>query len=518
MSQKKDKRPKAAQQLIDSLLDENTSAGAAALDNQTAAIAFDKTNAGDHTFGGGSDDPFDLSIDIDEPASPNAKSNSPQNPGQNSAQNSSQNSSQSSSQNSSSSNDNTLVLPNADDDDLPELSLDEPPTPPKKSSGKGAPEPTIRLPFEDTMSGFNQTRSHLTLVPKPEVPQPDVIEIEPFDEVEIAQPAKPAAPKPTQKDDALAKAAAKPIAKTAATPATPTTAKAKVEPPEPKAAAVDPKPHQKAPPESQPEPPKPKASFTMGAAKKPQATAAATRQSEIDPDGLTDVRSASRPTPGGRPAGSPAGAAPSRAISPGGAFSSAEATLKQSENLRIAQSRISELEREVERLRRENEMLATAGETMRRRADELMSKAENLEVQSKDNARTHEEEKKLLRAQVVAKDRENQDYRGKLDEMESRLESNFKKIRVRERELEHRLEIVKMESATLVSTKDKMILELKRQIDQLQSEQEYAQAKTQELFNQFKEKQETHRRVVRALRIALTILEGDDQDSNGNGE
>ena len=68
-----------------------------------------------------------------------------------------------------------------------------------------------------------------------------------------------------------------------------------------------------------------------------------------------------------------------------------------------------------------------------------------------------------------------------------------------------------MESATLVSTKDKMILDLKRQIDQLTHEHDYAKTKTQELFNQYKDKQETQRRVVRALRIALTILEGDDE-------
>lgn len=191
-------------------------------------------------------------------------------------------------------------------------------------------------------------------------------------------------------------------------------------------------------------------------------------------------------------------------------FSSAEAALKQSESLRIAQSRISDLEAELERLRRENEQLATAGETLRRRSDELLSKAESLEMQVRESAKILDEEKKVLRGQLQGKDRENSDLRGRIDEMENRLENNFKKIRVRERELEHRLEIIKMESATLVSTKDKMILELKRQIDQLVHETEYGKQKSQELFNQYKEKQETIRRVVRALRIALTILEGDE--------
>lgn len=196
----------------------------------------------------------------------------------------------------------------------------------------------------------------------------------------------------------------------------------------------------------------------------------------------------------------------------GAAFTSAEAALKQSESLRIAQGRITELEHELEEIRRENEKLASAGETLRRRSDELMSRAESAEAQARESQRIFEEEKKVLRGQLQAKDRESLDLKNRLEEMENRLESNFKKIRVRERELEHRLEISKMENATLISTKDKMILELKRQIDQLTHETEYGKQKTQELFNQYKEKQETIRRVVRALRIALTILEGDEDN------
>jgi hypothetical protein len=192
------------------------------------------------------------------------------------------------------------------------------------------------------------------------------------------------------------------------------------------------------------------------------------------------------------------------------AFVSADAALKQSESLRIAQNRLSELENEIERLRRENEKLASAGDTLRRRSDELISRAETLENRSLEAKRLHDEEKKVWQSQMQAKERENAEMRSRLEEVETRLESGFKKIRVRERELEHRLEIVKMESSTLIGSKDRMILELKRQVDQLNHESDQGKRKSQELFNQYKEKQETIRRVVRALRIALTILEGDE--------
>ncbi len=224
---------------------------------------------------------------------------------------------------------------------------------------------------------------------------------------------------------------------------------------------------------------------------------------QIDRGGVTEIRSGLKVPPAPR--------SPEQASSP--VFSSSEAALKQSESLRIAQSRITDLERELERVRRDNESLSTAGDTLRRRADELASKAESFEIQARESSRMLDEEKKVMRGQLQTKDRENHEMRARVEEIETRLESNFKKIRVRERELEHRLEIVKMESATLISTKDKMILDLKRQIDQLQHEGGSAKNKTQELFNQYKDKQETIRRVVRALRIALTILEGDDESA-----
>lgn len=198
---------------------------------------------------------------------------------------------------------------------------------------------------------------------------------------------------------------------------------------------------------------------------------------------------------------------------PGMAVGSSDATLRQSESLRIAQNRILDLENEIERIRRENEQLAAAGETLRRRADDLASKSESLDSTLRDKEKIYEEERKLLRAHLQGKDRELSDQKQKLDELEQRLETNFKKIRVRERDLEHRLEIAKVEHASLLSSKDKMILELKRQVDQLTNEADYSKAKSHEMYNQFKDKQDTVRRVVRALRIALSILEGEDDSS-----
>lgn len=209
----------------------------------------------------------------------------------------------------------------------------------------------------------------------------------------------------------------------------------------------------------------------------------------------------------------------SRQAQPGAAiFSSAEAALRQSENLRVAQKRISDLEGELERVRRENENLRSAGETLRRRMDELQSNAENAEMNTQEAKKIAEEERKVLRGQISSRDREISELKSRIDDAEGRLESNFRKIRVRERDLEHRIEIIKAESQSIAASKDRMILELKRQIDQISSELNHAKAQVQETFGQFKERQETARRAVRALRIALTVLEGEEDSGSRKAE
>lgn len=209
----------------------------------------------------------------------------------------------------------------------------------------------------------------------------------------------------------------------------------------------------------------------------------------------------------------------SRQAQPGAAiFSSAEAALRQSENLRVAQKRISDLEGELERVRRENESLRSAGETLRRRMDELQSNAENAEMNTQEAKKIADEERKVLRGQITSRDREINELKSRIDDAEGRLESNFRKIRVRERDLEHRIEIIKAESQSIAASKDRMILELKRQIDQISSELNHAKAQVQETFGQFKERQETARRAVRALRIALTVLEGEEDSGSRKAE
>ncbi|MBX3022835.1 MAG: hypothetical protein KF799_14265 [Bdellovibrionales bacterium] len=196
-----------------------------------------------------------------------------------------------------------------------------------------------------------------------------------------------------------------------------------------------------------------------------------------------------------------------------GAPTATEAALAQSESLRIAQSRILELENELERLRLQNEELAAAGETLRRRADELLTENSQREQDYAHALSTFEQEKHILTNTKEALQREIELLRRKGEELELRISNSVQKIRVRERELENRLELVKMESAALIRAKDEMILDLKRQMDQLNLELNNYRTKNQELNRLSNDKQEQLRRTVKALRLALSMLEGEEEAS-----
>ena len=200
----------------------------------------------------------------------------------------------------------------------------------------------------------------------------------------------------------------------------------------------------------------------------------------------------------------------------GGVSRGTDSHLIQSENLRVAQKKIFELENEIERLRTTNEKLAAAGETLKQKVDHLSSDNENKTRKLEEIKDRLVSEKEILEDSLKQRDRELNDLKTKMDEYELRISSNIQKIRVRERELENRLEISKMENAALIRNKDEIILDMKRQKDHLVNELENYRAKGQELHKQINEKQETLRRTVKALRLALSLLEGNDSGSSGH--
>jgi hypothetical protein len=113
----------------------------------------------------------------------------------------------------------------------------------------------------------------------------------------------------------------------------------------------------------------------------------------------------------------------------------------------------------------------------------------------------------ILKGSLRYKEEEAIKARVKIDELETRLKSDFKKIRVRERELENRLELLRAEKVALVRSKDDYILDQKRKIEQISQELDNYRNKCLELNKALEANQDQFKRTERALRLALTNLE-----------
>ncbi|PIS10429.1 MAG: hypothetical protein COT73_09315 [Bdellovibrio sp. CG10_big_fil_rev_8_21_14_0_10_47_8] len=197
-----------------------------------------------------------------------------------------------------------------------------------------------------------------------------------------------------------------------------------------------------------------------------------------------------------------------------GKATSYEGQFLHAENLKVAQQRLIEMEKDLERLRRDNEILSSAGDLARQKTDDLLSRIQVLEQQRHELKESSESELRIFREGLTVKDNEIQRLRGRVSELEARLANDLRKIRVREKELENRLELSKLEKAALLRSKDETILDLKRKTDSLTNEIETYQGRLIELNQEIESNQEQFRRTVRALRIALTNLEVNENTSS----
>lgn len=205
----------------------------------------------------------------------------------------------------------------------------------------------------------------------------------------------------------------------------------------------------------------------------------------------------------------------------GQVYTSLDASLAQAETLKIAQSRIKELEVEIDRLRTENDDLASAGDVVTRRVEDLQIRLHRLEKEKSELAAQSKSEVLLLKGNLQFKETELSKTKAKLEDLDMRIKSDFRKIRVRERELENRLELVRGEKQALMRAKDEKILDLQRKLDQYKSELDLYRAKVQDLNKIMENQHDQMQKTIRALRIALVNLEHEDsnetpQDSSGN--
>lgn len=186
--------------------------------------------------------------------------------------------------------------------------------------------------------------------------------------------------------------------------------------------------------------------------------------------------------------------------------------LKKSNYLEIAQSRVLELEKEIQKLRRDSEQIATAGKHFKELSETLKNQVKQTESNYMNLQEITKEEKKILMQSLEAKEIKIAALQDRIQDVEGRQGSQYENIRLRERELENRLEILKSETEALSQVKDEKILELKKQLSSLNADLEKYRSQNQKLVAKVESKEELLRKTVKALRIALTMLEGHENE------
>lgn len=186
--------------------------------------------------------------------------------------------------------------------------------------------------------------------------------------------------------------------------------------------------------------------------------------------------------------------------------------LKNADYIKFAQGKIKNLEKELSNLRIETQELAMAGSHFKALADEREQRNKSLEARISEVQSTAIEEKKILNAALEAKETKISLLLERVESLEVELESKYNRLRVRERELESRLEILKQEQDAVASSKDDLILRVKKQNNALVSDLERARAQSQKSSTQLQEKEDALRRTIKALKLSLTMLESQKQN------
>lgn len=181
--------------------------------------------------------------------------------------------------------------------------------------------------------------------------------------------------------------------------------------------------------------------------------------------------------------------------------------LKNADYIRFAQEKIKKLEKELGGLRVEAQELALAGGHFKALAEEREFLTKSMEAKIDELESTSREEKKILNEALDAKETKIVALQSRVESLEDELESKYNRLRVRERELESRLEILKQEQDAVASSKDDMILRVKKQNNALTSDLERARSQTQKTAAQLQEKEDALRRTIKALKLSLTMLE-----------
>lgn len=191
-----------------------------------------------------------------------------------------------------------------------------------------------------------------------------------------------------------------------------------------------------------------------------------------------------------------------------GGGSPLEITLQQSESLKAAQARISTLEGELQKFRRDNESLISTAEVLKESRERIMAENEELRRNKEEMQESFADEKDVLLNTLEEVKRKKARLMDVNKNLEKRLSADLQNIRTRELALEGQMEIMKLEGVALQREKDRKIIDLQKMNRKLNNNLFSSHKKTQELQNQVNKLKDNVRKSLSVLRATIHNLEG----------
>jgi DNA-binding response OmpR family regulator len=168
--------------------------------------------------------------------------------------------------------------------------------------------------------------------------------------------------------------------------------------------------------------------------------------------------------------------------------------------------------------------LSLQGEDLFHQINDLKNKIEAQAQELEHANRNREGELEQLRGEVKSKidrikflEERLNDSALQYEKLKDRVRLDIRKIRVREKELESKLEILKKDSETLIAARENKILELKRKIDLLEFNYDTLQDKNENEKQNVRKSEEKIERIHKVLKLALGVIDSEsEKQSNGD--
>ena len=188
--------------------------------------------------------------------------------------------------------------------------------------------------------------------------------------------------------------------------------------------------------------------------------------------------------------------------------------LKEQQRLYQAQSKT---------VRRSSEQLAIKNRELTEEVQAHRNMEDQLKIEIHDLVEKHQGELILAKNDFDDQIKKSGNFQEQMQELlrqkdiwKEKVREDLKRIKLKEKELENKYELLKRDTQTLLDSKDKQMLELKKKNDALEFEMETLEEKLRSGNAVFDSIESKKRRLVETMRLAIALLEEIDGNSSAD--